>query len=491
MTFFLRSLRNSFQKVTIFLNFRVRLTLIFALIFGVMTITFNLLVFDFSIDALKRDFDDALYNYCIDISDSIESQINSGRINVGSIDLNQQKILPFSLGTTIILLRNREGTTLSQFGNLGSYLPPFKDQLEKIKTGTDVAFKTIYELENLPETEADSYRLITFPIETQNPQYFIQVMAPRTLLETQIENRLLVIQFGIPLAIVISMLLGYFLSGRALIPVKDIIRKTRNIRANVLSERVPVSPIRDEFRELALTMNQMLDRIEKSFKSQERFVADASHQLLSPLTILKSSLEATMKNHNIDPKYKDFMLGQETEINNLIDIIKDMLLLARLDAGLHEKLFSNVYLEEILLKVVSNLQTKSHIQRQKIVFNIIDNDRSSPKVFADPDLLKHLFYNIIENAMKYSPLNTLIRIDLVWENKYSLVKISDEGPGISDALAPILFERFSRSPAMSQMSGYGLGLAIVKKISDLHDSTIEFKNLATGGCEFQFKIKNI
>jgi signal transduction histidine kinase len=475
----------------IFMNFRVRLTLIFALIFGVMTISFNLLVFDYSIDALKRDFDDALYNYCIDISDSIESQISSGQINVGSIDLNQQKILPFSLGTTLILLRNKNGQALSQFGNLGGYLPPFEDQLAKIKTGTDVAFKTIYDLETLPETEADSYRLITFPIETKNPQFFIQVMAPRTLLETQIDNRLQVIQFGIPLAILISMLLGYFLSGRALIPVKDIIKKTRSIRANVLAERVPVSPIRDEFRELALTMNQMLDRIEKSFQSQERFVADASHQLLSPLTILKSSLESTLKNSSLDPAFKDFMVGQETEVNHLIDIIKDMLLLARLDAGLHEKSFSNVHLEEILLKVISNLQTNSHVQRQKIVFNIVDNDLSSPKVLADPDLLKHLFYNLIENAMKYSPLDSPIRIDLIWQTKYSIVKISDEGTGISDALAPILFERFSRAPEMSQMSGYGLGLAIVKKISDLHNSTMEFNNLATKGCQFQFKIKNI
>ena len=112
------------------MNFRVRLTLIFALIFGITTISFNLLVFDYSIDALKRDFDDALYNYCIDISESVENQIRKGPINVGSIDLDQQKILPFSLGTTRILLRDRDGKVLSQFGNLGDYLPPFEDQLE-------------------------------------------------------------------------------------------------------------------------------------------------------------------------------------------------------------------------------------------------------------------------------------------------------------------------------------------------------------------------
>lgn len=483
-------LNGTFRRVLIFMNFRVRLTLIFALIFGITTISFNLLVFDYSIDALKRDFDDALYNYCIDISESVENQIRKGPINVGSIDLDQQKILPFSLGTTRILLRDRDGKVLSQFGNLGDYLPPFEDQLEKIKTGTDVTFKTIYELNQLPDSEADSYRLITFPIENQSPQHFLQVLAPRTLLETQIDNRLQVIQVGIPLAIVISMLLGYFLSGRALIPVRDIIAKTQDIKATVLSERVPVSPVRDEFRQLALTMNQMLDRIEKSFQSQERFVADASHQLLSPLTILKSSLEARLKDSTLDPESKQFLLGQETEVNHLIDIIKDMLLLARLDAGLHVKLFSNVHLEEIILRVVSNLQARAQLHQQKLIFNIIDNDFASPKVMGDPDLLKHLFYNLIENAMKYSPANSNIRIDLIWENEHSIVKVADEGPGISHNMAPLLFERFSRAPETSQTSGYGLGLAIVKKISDLHKSAINFSNLNPKGTEFQFKIKN-
>ncbi len=483
-------LTNLFRRIFIFMNFRVRLTLIFALIFGITTISFNLLVFDYSIDALKRDFDDALYNYCIDISESIESQISHGPINVGSIELDQQKILPFSLGTTRILLRNRAGKILSQFGNLGNYQPPFEDQLDKIKSGTDVTFKTIYDIGKLPESEADSYRLITFPIENQNPQHFLQVLAPRTLLETQIDNRLQVIQFGIPLAILISMLLGYFLAGRALIPVREIITKTHGIKANVLSERVPVSPIRDEFRQLALTMNQMLDRIEKSFQSQERFVADASHQLLSPLTILKSSLEARLNQPQLDSDSKEFLVGQETEVNHLIDIIKDMLLLARLDAGLHVKLFASIHLEEIILKVVSTLQKRAQLHQQKIVFNIVDNDHASPKVIGDPDLLRHLFYNLVENAMKYSPPNSQIRIDLIWEDDYSIVKVADEGPGISHTMAPILFERFSRAPEMSQMSGYGLGLAIVKKISDLHKSAIEFNNLDPRGAEFQFKIKN-
>ncbi len=478
------------KKANSSLNFRVRLTLIFALIFGVTTISFNLLVFDYSINALKRDFDDALYNYCIDISDSLEGQIKSGRFNVESIDLEHEKILPFSLGTTLILLRHKSGKILGQFGNRGDFQPPFQDELDKIKTGTDVVYKTIYDLEKLPNIESDSYRLITFPIENHNPVHFLQVMAPRTLLETQIENRLQVIQFGIPLAIVISMLLGYFLSGRALIPVKDIILKTRGIKANALAERVPVSPIRDEFRELALTMNQMLDRIEKSFKSQERFVADASHQLLSPLTILKSSLEARLKDPSVDVDAKKFLAGQDTEVNHLIDIIKDMLLLARLDAGLHEKLFTTIQLEDVLVKVISNLKKKSHSQRQKILFNIVDNDLLSPKVIGDADLLKHLFYNLIENAMKYSPIESVIRIELIWGKDYSTVKVIDDGPGISETMQPLLFDRFSRAPETSQTSGYGLGLAIVKKIADLHDSAIEFNNLRPKGCEFQFKIKN-
>lgn len=482
---------HTLKRIFGFLNFRIKLALIFAFIFGATTIAFNIFVFSYFIGALKNDFDDALYNYCIDISDVIEQQILKGVYDVNPLQLGQGKILPFTLGTSLVLLRHKDSRIITQFGNLGDFIPPFETEIEKIAKGADAAYKTIHDLKNLPNPESDSYRLITFPIENKNPRFFLQVIVPRTLLETQIQNRLLIFQFGIPALIFLSMGIGYYLSGQALSPVKNIINATKKINANVLSDRVPVPETRDEFRHLALTINQALERIEKSFQSQEKFIADASHQLLSPLTILKGELELFIKKTNKGPEIESFLLNQHLEIENLTQIIQDMLLLARMDAGFSSFNMIPVHLEESILETLQILEKKADKKRIKINFQIRENDQNNPKVLADHDLLKHLFYNIIDNAIKYSPQESLIFIEVEWKKMTSQVNIRDQGPGIPDNQMQFIFERFSRAPSSSQIQGYGLGLAIAKKIANIHKASLLVINTRPHGAEFQFEIKNI
>lgn len=483
----MNSLKNYFNTI----NFRIKLTLIFAFIFGATTLVFNLFVFTYVIDALKNDFDDALFNYCVDISDSIEERILKGQYEVSPLQVEHGKILPFSLGTSLVILRHRDSRVLTHSGNLGDFTPPFETEVAKIDQGADAAYKTLHNLKFLPDPESESYRLITFPIENKNPKFFLQVIVPRTLLETQIENRFLVFQFGIPFLIILSMLIGYYIAGKALSPVNQIIEVTRRITAAALAERVPVPNANDEFKELAITLNQLLDRIEKSFQSQEKFIADASHQLLSPLTILKSELEFFLKKENKELEINDFINNQQSEIDNLSQIVQDMLLLARMDAGVSHFNLSPVFLEESLIESYSSLEKKADKKNIKIKFNIEENNLNQPKVIADSDLLKHLFHNIIDNAIKYSPANSTISITLDWKENTSLVQIKDEGPGIPEDQLQFIFERFSRVPQSSKIQGFGLGLAIAKKIANLHNATLKVHNLSTKGCEFQFEIKNI
>lgn len=473
------------------INFRIKLTLIFAFIFGATTLIFNLFVFTYVIDALKNDFDDALFNYCVDISDSVEQKILKGQYEVSPLQVEHGKILPFSLGTSLVILRHRDGRMLTHSGNLGDFVPPFESEVNKIDQGADASYKTLYNLNFLPDPEADSYRLITFPIENKKPKFFLQVIVPRTLLETQIENRFLVFQFGIPLLILLSMLIGYYIAGKALSPVDKIIEVIKRINAAALSERVPVPNANDEFKELANTLNQTLDRIEKAFQSQEKFIADASHQLLSPLTILKSELEFFSRKENKASDIDSFIKNQQFEIDNLSQIVQDMLLLARMDADVSLFNLSPVFLEESLIESFSSLEKKALKKGIKIKLNIEENNLNQPKVIADSDLLKHLFHNIIDNAIKYSPQNSLIDITLTWKPETSLVCIKDEGPGIPEDQIQYIFERFSRVPQSSKIQGFGLGLAIAKKIANLHHASLKVHNLSTKGCEFQFEIKNI
>src|SRR5262249_44848685 len=150
----------------------------------------------------------------------------------------------------------------------------------------DASYTMIADLRGLPAKEAETYRMISFPIDnTPKPQLILQVAAPMTLVENQIANRRLAYQVGIPLVLIIATASGIFMSARALRPVRLMIQSASAIGADELSVRLPIPRVKDEIRDLSLTLNSMLDRIERSFRSQERFVADASHQLLTPLAV--------------------------------------------------------------------------------------------------------------------------------------------------------------------------------------------------------------
>lgn len=482
------------KKIAELINFRIKLTFIFALIFGSTTFLFNFLVFSYVIDALKSDFDDALYNYCVDVSESLDGKFLNSKFEVNPALFEHGKILPFSLGTSAILVRKKDSSIITHIGNLGSFTPPFNSEIAKIANGADAAYRTLNELKDFPDPESNSYRLITFPLENINPQFFLQVIVPRTLLETQIENRIQVFQFGIPLLIFISMLIGYFISGRALAPVKNIIEATKRINASSLFARVPVPKTKDEFKELAIVLNQALEKIEKSFESQEKFIADASHQLLSPLTIMKSEIELFQKNNTSSTEITHFLQNQHTEIDNLAQIVQDMLLLARMDAGISHFNLSEIHVDEVLLECISRLEKKAVQKNIKIHFHIFENHFSNPLVLADPDLLKHLFHNLIENAIKYSPVNSNINIHLSWNFESTVVDIIDHGPGIPEDQISLIFERFSRAPQNQKIQGFGLGLAIAKKIANLLNSKLKVSNFSQGdqkGCTFTFEIKNI
>lgn len=471
------------------LSLRFRLTILFGSIFGAATIAFNFIFMDYSMSALKRDFDNALYNYCIDLSGPIVETINRGQVPSTLFPLDLQKVLPFSLGTTTVLLRNRVGEVLSIYGKLDNYKLPFASEIQKLDSGSDAVFKTINDFPISDEAEADTFRLITFPVENKNPKYFLQVLAPRTLLETQIENRLIILRFGIPLAMILAMILGYFFAGRSLNPLQLIIHKTRAIKATDLTQRVPIGQAHDELHELAITINQMLERLEKSFNSQEKFIADASHQLLSPLTILRSSVETAKQN----PAFQQlsFISDWEEELKHLTRIVQDMLLLAQLDSDLQSNAFQPFNTEDILIKAIERLQKEAEKKIINLSFNIKDNDFNSPNHIGIAGLLEQLFFNLIENAIKYSNKNSRIDIVLEWSQDYSLVKIKDQGPGIDESIIPIIFERFSRAPAVSQTHGFGLGLAIVKKIADLHGISVSCENIKPHGCLFLVQIKKV
>ncbi len=478
------------SKPFAFLSIRLRLSLIFVLIFGATTVLFNAFVFKIMIGTLQQDFDDALFNYAVDVSDGVEIGIK-GDLSFPPLKLDDGKILPFALGTALIQVRHSSGAVLARVGNFGEFNPPYKKDFERIWAGEEATYRTIDHISNIPSAEANSYRLISFPLDSSaKSQLLLQIAVPMTLLETQIERRLSVMQIGIPFVLLIATLGGLFLSARALAPVNDIIDITQKLDASDLSQRLPVPRPNDEIKRLALTLNDMFARIQQAFQSQERFVSDASHQLLTPLTIMRGELEMLQKSDSRD--VDQFIKSSLQEVDRLSGIVQDMLLLSRVDAGLGALNLQSLALDEVIFEALSRCEKIAKNKNIKLKFDIINESSSDRKtIHGDNDLLVNLVINIVENAIKYSPKEELVAITLTWKNEVSTVVVDDNGPGIPEQQLPYIFERFSRgSNIETRVKGFGLGLAIAQKIAILHQAKLSAENNSNGGARFTFEIKN-
>lgn len=482
---FLKKILKGLSRISI----RLRLALIFVVIFGTTMLVFNLFLFQVMIDTLQQDFDDALFNYSVDVADGIEIGLK-GDLSFPPLRLDDGKILPFPLGTALIQVRHSSGAVLARVGNFGAFNPPYKKDFERIWNGEEATYRTIEHIQNIPSAEADSYRLISFPVDNAaKPQLLLQIAVPLTLLETQIQKRLTLLQLGIPIVLIVATLGGLFLSARALNPVNNIINIAKEIKASELSKRVPVPNAKDEVQQLSLTFNEMLDRIQQAFQSQERFVADASHQLLTPITIMRGELELLQKSEKRD--VDQFIKSALQEVDSLSNIIQKMLLLSRVDAGLGALNLQDLAFDELVFEALANCEKLAQSKNIKLKVTITGaTSEEHPPIRGDKDLLSNLIVNIVENAIKYSPNNELVSVNLNYKTDSSELVVSDNGPGIPEDQLPFIFERFSRGSMMqTRVKGFGLGLAIAQQIAHLHNAKLSAQNKVPQGAQFSFEIK--
>lgn len=471
------------------LSLRGRLTLLYVVVFGVTTVAFNAWMFNHTMDTLQKEFDDALYNYAVDVTSSVEIG-PQGNLTFPPLRLDDGKILPFALGKALIQVRHISGEILARIGEFGEFSPPTPDEFIQLPNGETGSFETIDDVRRIPSPQARTYRLISLPLDSgENPQLILQIAVPMTLLEMQFENRFDLLRIGIPIVLIIAILIGYLVSAQALRPLGRVIETAKSIDAGDLRQRLPVPKANDEIRSLALTLNDMLERIEKAFRSQERFVADASHQLMTPLTILKGELELTMKGTRDPGELDTFLQSAHQEIETLSRLVQDMLVLARVDAGVGALKLKEIALDELLLEVLPRCERIATSKSVRLIFDLVGAETEHGVVHGAPDLLENLMMNMIENAIKYSPQGAAVRIALRFSENEVEFSVRDRGPGIPDAEMPYIFERFRRAPGTSKASGFGLGLSIAQKIAHMHATRLNVENMPDGGAMFSLKLK--
>ena len=265
---------------------------------------------------------------------------------------------------------------------------------------------------------------------------------------------------------------SWVLVGRALRPVEAIRAEVADISGRALDRRVPVPPRRDEIGRLASTMNEMLDRLQAASERQRKFVADASHELQSPIAALRTQLEVAIA----QPATTDWATTSSdllAESRHMERLVRDLLFLARSDGEEGVRRIEPVDLDDIVLEEATRLRSTAQVR-------VDASGVSAAPLSGNRDELTRLVRNLLENAEHHA--ESRVRIRLSAEGREIILMVEDDGPGVPPAERERIFQRFTRlDEARSRNNGgTGLGLAIVKEITERHGGTVCVENAAPG-----------
>jgi heavy metal sensor kinase len=482
-------------------SIRTRLTALFVAIFGVTLVVFSVLLYSAFVRNHEAEFDADLFNHAIDVAQGVDVDM-FGDLEVRS-DLFSTggKILPFATGKSFIQILRPDGRVLARSRALESLQLPLDPDDRKLLSRRGVAFRTIQagSISAALAGQTSEYRLVDYMArQGGQPKFILQIAVPMTLLEQERKGLRTFFLFSIPFTLIVATLGGLFLSRRALAPVSDIIARTRGIGATNLSERLPVPPADDEVRRLSLTLNGLLDRLEQAFDVHQRFVADASHQLKTPLAILRGELDLVRSRPRSPEELREFIDSASQELEHLSRMVEDLLLLARVDAGAGSLTISPTRVDEVALEAVARLEPLARTRGVRIHFDLAGTDF---EVRGDGDLLQSMLRNLLENAIKYTSENTMI--DVLVEDAGDDVRIAvrDRGPGIPAGELSRVFERFYRyapggsaaggADARLKTPGFGLGLTIARRIAEAHRGAIEAESEVGSGTTFRVRVKKV
>jgi signal transduction histidine kinase len=276
-------------------------------------------------------------------------------------------------------------------------------------------------------------RLLAFPLHAQDRQLVVVVGSPLAQRDETLASLRSELVIGGPLALLAVGLIGYLVAASALRPVERMRRRAGSITEHDLSERLPVARAHDELARLGSTLNEMLARIEHGVKRERAFVADAAHELRTPLSLLRAEVELALEEPRTATELRAALRSVGEEVDRLTQLAQDLLLLARLDEGRLSLRRESLCVRELLEGVQSRFGRRAHDAKRRIA-------------------------------------------------------VADDGPGFPPAFVPTAFDRFARADHGREGTGAGLGLAIVKAIVEAHGGRVDAGRASSGGAEVRIEL---
>jgi len=302
--------------------------------------------------------------------------------------------------------------------------------------------------------------------------------SPEARVEQQLDEILLVLALGLPVVVALAGAGGYLMARRALAPIDQLAAESRRITADRLHERLTVRNAQDEIGRLAAVVNETFGRLESSFDQLRRFTADASHELRTPLSVIRGIGELGLRETRTPAEYKEAMGSMLEEVDRLTRLVDTLLQLSRGDAGMLRLSRDVVDLADLAREVAASLNLLAEERRQRVDVAAA----ASVRVLADRSVLRDAVTNLVDNAIKYSPAGSTIRIHVDGGPERATLTVADEGAGIAPEHRDRIFDRFYRidEARSREMGGAGLGLAIAKWAVEANGGQIALEPAAIG-----------
>ncbi len=468
------------------MSIRLRLTLWYSAVLAVMLIVLGGGIYALLVRNIHSNLD-------AELSSTADKILGASRVRAFS-DILQVEVPPDldlfrAPGVGVIVLDN-EQTVIQKSQNIGPFSHAFDpDALALVGGGQPVVRDVSIDKTNV--------RVMTVPIAVTTDQGdqrvgFLQIAAPLTEVQESLRQLGTLMALGGAIGVLAAAFVGAFLARKALEPIARITQTASEIAGGGdMQRRITTPGPPDEVGRLTETFNVMLDRLEGTFKAQQRFTADISHELRTPLTTIRGNIDLLQRMGGADKASIDAI---RSEADRMIRLVGDLLLLAQADAGLpiHRE---PIAIDQLASEVVRQVQVISGGVKVSL-----QSEVAGPLcVDGDPDRLRQLLLNLIDNAIKYTPSGGEVKVEVARENASARVAVSDNGPGIPPEHlqpgpngVPLIFERFyrvekSRTRAASSNgngrsgSGTGLGLSIAYWIAQAHAGRIEVHSEAGSG----------
>ncbi|MDB5035729.1 MAG: integral rane sensor signal transduction histidine kinase [Chlorobi bacterium] len=444
-----------------------RIVLAYTLVFGIMLTGFAFVIYRSTEQAAIEKIDARLESHADKISTEIEEEMGDGEFpavqDIHALTTN-------GLHDVRLQVMDTTGQTLLS----DSLLPILPAGVIRAASSRRISVADI-------RIGGREYRARTSPVDVENNHGLImRIAAPLDEVREDSDRLKLIFLILIPLSLLVGAIAALIITRAGFRPISAMVSSANRITAANLDQRLAVPGTRDEIRHLAETLNAMIERIGVAFQQQRQFIADASHEIRTPLTIIKTELEFGERSDEIG-EVKESIGIALGEVDRMTSLTQSLLLLVRLDSPHHPLNTGIVRLDEIVMRSVNRMQGLAQSREITLAPHIAEAIEAE----GDEEKLERALINLIDNAIKYSDRGGIVSIALERLDAIARVTVRDNGPGISAASLPYIFERFHRADeSRARGEGHGLGLAIVRRVVELHGGSVRAESIENAGASF-------